>query len=97
MAKKEFSTVAAQVREATGAAEPITLADATPAKKATKAKKGTAQHINIALSDDQLSFLKAFSKIRGESYGEVIGAMIDRAQRENSELVALVAKAKAAL
>lgn len=94
--KKTFTTAAAQVKAATGAADTIELTQRP--QKGTTAKKKTAQtHINIALTEDQLTFLKAFCKIRGESYGETIGAMIDRAMRENSELVALVEKAKAAL
>ena len=93
---KSFKTASEMAKEATGAGQ-ITLKEEKPVKKETKAKKATTNHINIALTDDQLKFLKVFCKIRGESYGECIGAMIDRAQRENSELAALAEKAQAAL
>lgn len=101
MDKKDFKTAADAVKEATAQDEIIDLnADAAPkAVNLTKSKKKKTapQHINIAVTDDQLTFLKAFCKIRGESYAETVGAMIDRAMRENSELVSLIEKAKAAL
>ena len=91
---KTFKTAKETIREATTPTEANFSEDQKkPAKKASKAEK----HINIVLNDDQLTFLKAFCKIRGESYSETIAAMIERAQRENSDLVALVERAKAAL
>lgn len=97
MAKDNFKTAKQAIREATTPTSANFSEDQEkPAKKEKKASKAE-KHINIILNDDQLTFLKAFCKIRGESYSETIAAMIERTQRENSELVALVERAKAAL
>ena len=94
MAKDNFKTAKQAIRETT--TPTITNFSEDQEKPAKKASK-TENHINIVLNDDQLTFLKAFCKIRGESYSKTIAAMIERAQRENSDLVALVERAKAAL
>lgn len=95
--KKDFTGVKDQLKKSAGTTATPNLAEEEPKKTTKKKADAPTKHINVALSEDHIRFLKALGKIRGESYSETISAMIDRAQRENSELVALVEKARAAL